>query len=108
MIVSVGFPQIANQMGWYTAEMGRQPWIVYGLLRTSDGLSKVVSAGQVLASIIMFAIIYIILFAMFIFLLDRKIKHGPEEIGEEDEGQVREKFVEAISSSSHPTTSTES
>lgn len=80
MVLSVLFPQIANQAGWYTAEMGRQPWIVYNLLRTSEGLSKVVSAGQVLGSIIMFAAIYTLLFVLFIFLLDRKIKHGPEEV----------------------------
>ncbi len=80
MIISVTFPQIANQAGWYTTEMGRQPWIVYNLLRTSEGLSKVVSAGQVLGSIIMFAVLYVFLFGLFIFLLDRKIKHGPGDI----------------------------
>ena len=79
-MISALFPQLANQAGWYTAEMGRQPWIVYNLLRTSEGLSKVVSAGQVLGSIIMFAAIYSLLFVLFIFLLDRKIKHGPEEV----------------------------
>jgi len=71
-------PQIANQLGWITAEVGRQPWIVYGLLRTSEGLSKAVKAHMVLTSLIMFTLIYTLLFALFIFLLDQKIKHGPE------------------------------
>ncbi len=78
-ILSVLFPQIANQAGWFSAEMGRQPWIVYGLLRTSDALSQVVSAGQVLGSIIMFFVLYVSLFALFIYLLNHKIQHGPEE-----------------------------
>ncbi len=78
LVFSVLLPQIANQVGWITAEVGRQPWIVYGLLRTSEGLSKAVSAGQVWFSLILFTAIYTLLFILFIFLLDRKIKHGPE------------------------------
>ena len=74
---SVLLPQIANQVGWFTAEMGRQPWVVYGLLRTSDALSKSVTANQVLSSLIMFFIIYLVLFSLFIYLLNKKIKQGP-------------------------------
>jgi cytochrome bd ubiquinol oxidase subunit I len=77
LVFSVLLPQIANQFGWYAAEMGRQPWVVYGLLRTSDALSKAVEANQVLFSLIMFIIIYLFLFLLFIYLLDRKIKSGP-------------------------------
>lgn len=80
MIISVLFPHIANQAGWISAEMGRQPWVVWKLLRTSEGVSTVINAGQVFGSITMFVAIYMLLFALFIFLLDRKIKHGPEEI----------------------------
>lgn len=83
MVLSVIFPQIANQTGWYCAESGRYPWIVYGLLRISEGLSKSVTANQILASIIMFSVIYLILFFLFLYLLNEKIKHGPEE-GETD------------------------
>jgi cytochrome d ubiquinol oxidase subunit I len=82
LILSVLGPQIANQMGWFSAEVGRQPWIVYGLMRTSDGLSKTVTFGQTLFSLILFTLIYLLLFVLFIFLLDQKIKHGPE--GSED------------------------
>ena len=78
-IFSVLGPQIANQLGWLAAEVGRQPWIVYGLLRTSEGLSKSVSGGEVLFSLILFTIVYLLLFALFLFLLDQKIKKGPEE-----------------------------
>lgn len=87
MIFAVSFPMIALQAGWYSAEMGRQPWIVYNLLRTSDGVSKGISPSHVIGSITMFVFIYIILFALFIFLLDRKIKHGPDEPGD-DEAEV--------------------
>lgn len=77
-LFSVLGPQIANQVGWITAEVGRQPWIVYGLLRTSEGLSKTVSANMVVTSLIMFSVVYLFLFILFIFLLDQKIKHGPD------------------------------
>ena len=79
-VFSVLLPQIANQIGWITAEVGRQPWIVYGLLRTSEGLSKAVEAGQVWFSLILFTLIYIGLFILFIYLLNEKIKHGPEDV----------------------------
>lgn len=78
-VFSVFFPQIANQAGWFTAEMGRQPWVVYEILRTSDGLSKAVKAGQVLYSLILFSIVYLLLFMVFIYTLHRKIKHGPRD-----------------------------
>ena len=79
LVVSVLGPQIANQAGWWAAEVGRQPWIVYKLLRTSQGLSAVVHANQIVASMIMFMLVYLLLFAAFIFLLNEKIKHGPDE-----------------------------
>jgi cytochrome d ubiquinol oxidase subunit I len=79
-VFSVFLPQIANQVGWITAEVGRQPWIVYGLLRTSEALSKAVEAGQVWFSLILFTLIYIGLFILFIYLLNEKIQHGPEDV----------------------------
>ena len=69
----------ANQLGWVAAEVGRQPWVVYGILRTPEGLSKAVSAGEVLGSIVMFAVIYLLLFAVWVLVLDDKIRHGPDE-----------------------------
>ena len=82
--LSVLLPQIANQVGWYSAEVGRQPWVVYGLLRTSDGLSKAVNADQVWFSLILFSLVYTLLFVLFLYLLNKKIQHGPEGGGEAD------------------------
>jgi len=77
LVFSVLLPQIANQLGWATAEIGRQPWIVYELMRTADAVSETVSAGNVLFSLILFTLIYVALFVVFIVLLDQKVKHGP-------------------------------
>jgi cytochrome d ubiquinol oxidase subunit I len=70
---------LANQLGWFAAEVGRQPWLVYGLMRTSDGLSAVVPAEVVLTSLILFTLIYLLLFAVFVYLLNDKIQHGPDD-----------------------------
>lgn len=78
LVFAVLGPQIANQAGWFTAEMGRQPWIVYGLLRTSEGLSAVVKAEAVVTSLILFTLIYLLLLAVFVYLLNDKIQHGPD------------------------------
>ncbi len=89
---AVLLPQIANQAGWFAAEMGRQPWVVYGLLRTGDALSRNVRAEQVLFSLILFAVVYSVLFLLFLYLLNRKIQHGPvkeENLQEESEAYSR-------------------
>ncbi len=77
-VLSVLGPQIANQLGWIVAEVGRQPWIVYNFLRTSDAVSPNLPAGQVWASLVLFGIVYTILFALFIVVLNHKIQQGPE------------------------------
>ncbi|MFW5756142.1 MAG: cytochrome ubiquinol oxidase subunit I [Tangfeifania sp.] len=77
LVFAVFLPQISNQLGWFAAEMGRQPWVVYGHLRTADALSESVEASSVLFSLIFFALIYALLFTLFIYLLDKKIKKGP-------------------------------
>ena len=79
LVFSVLGPQIANQLGWFAAEVGRQPWIVYHLMRTPAGLSAVVKANVVLTSLILFTFIYFLLFAVFIYLLNDKIQHGPDD-----------------------------
>ena len=80
LVWSLPLPWLANQLGWITAEVGRQPWIVYGLLKTRDAYSMTVSAGEVLFSIIMFGLIYLLLGALYIYLLVRNVKRGPEPI----------------------------
>lgn len=73
---SVLLPQAANQLGWFSAEVGRQPYIVYNLMKTSDALSKTVHPGEILTSLILFGLIYLLLFILFIYLLNDKIQHG--------------------------------
>jgi len=72
-------PYISNQLGWMAAEVGRQPWIVYGLLRTSDAYSRGVPGEQVAASIGIFVLIYLLLTAVWIYVMNDKIQHGPDE-----------------------------
>jgi cytochrome d ubiquinol oxidase subunit I len=79
LVSSAIFPQIANQAGWVTAEVGRYPWIVQNHLRISEGLSKSVVASQILGSIIMFSVLYIFLFVLFVYLMKQKFDHGPED-----------------------------
>jgi cytochrome d ubiquinol oxidase subunit I len=71
------FPYIANTAGWVTAELGRQPWLVHGLLHTRDGVSANVSAGNALFSLLGFMGLYSALSALFLLLVVRKIQKGP-------------------------------
>lgn len=82
LITSVVFPHIANQTGWATAEIGRQPWVVYKLLRTTQGVSPSIIPAYVIGSLIMFVVIYSLLFALFLYLLNKKIQDGPTETAE--------------------------
>ncbi|GLR18608.1 cytochrome ubiquinol oxidase subunit I [Portibacter lacus] len=72
------FPYIANITGWYVAELGRQPWLVYGLLRTSDGVSPTVSSGNTLFTLIGFVGLYILLGLLFLVLVGKTIHQGPK------------------------------
>jgi len=77
LLLSLPFPYIANTAGWITAEIGRQPWLVYGLMRTSDGYSKLVSAGNGLFTLLGFMGMYTVLGILFLFLVRREIENGP-------------------------------
>ena len=99
-VFSVLLPQLANQFGWFAAEMGRQPWVVYGLLRTSDALSVVVTANQVLFSLIMFTLLYALLFVLFIYLLNKKIQAGPYDLHKTEHRPEQEAIAEVIDSQS--------
>jgi cytochrome d ubiquinol oxidase subunit I len=72
------FPYIATTAGWITAEVGRQPWLIYGLMRTADGPSPRVSAGNGLFTLIGFMGMYALLAILFLFLIYREIERGPE------------------------------
>ncbi|MBP1710426.1 MAG: cydA [Deltaproteobacteria bacterium] len=73
----IPLPHLAHETGWITAEVGRQPWIIYGLMKTATASSVVVSAGQLIFSLVMFTLVYSLLFVMFVLLLVRIIKQGP-------------------------------
>ena len=81
LVFSIPLPIAACQFGWVAAEVGRQPWIVYGELRTAEAASVTVSSGEIMFSIILFSIIYGLLGTVYVYLLARKIKHGPEPAG---------------------------
>jgi cytochrome d ubiquinol oxidase subunit I len=78
LMLAFPFPYIANTLGWMTAELGRQPWLVYGLFLTRDGHSRVVSSGTTIFTLIGFVGLYFVLGLLFLFLVGREIDHGPE------------------------------
>ena len=84
LMLAMPFPFIANTAGWITAEVGRQPWLIYGLMRTRAGFSPLVSAGSVWFTLLGFFGMYALLAVLFLFLVYREIEHGPT--GEFDEG----------------------
>jgi cytochrome d ubiquinol oxidase subunit I len=77
LLVAFPFPYIANTAGWMTAELGRQPWLVYGLLRTAQGASPTVHGGTALFTLLGFCGLYTVLGLLFVFLVGREISHGP-------------------------------
>jgi cytochrome d ubiquinol oxidase subunit I len=84
LLLALPFPYIANTAGWMTAELGRQPWLVYGLMRTAEGYSKTVSAGNVMFTLLGFLGMYTVLGILFLFLVQREIDRGP--VGEVSSG----------------------
>jgi cytochrome d ubiquinol oxidase subunit I len=79
LMLAFPFPYIANTLGWMTAELGRQPWLIYGLFHTHDGYSKVVSNGDAIFTLIGFTGLYFVLGLLFLGLTGREIGKGPEE-----------------------------
>jgi len=77
LMLMLPFPYIANTAGWMTAEIGRQPWLIYGLLRTSQGYSHLVTAGNGMFTLLGFMGMYTLLAILFLFLVQREIAHGP-------------------------------
>jgi len=80
LMLAAPFPFIANTAGWMTAELGRQPWLVYGLMRTEKGFSTVVSAGNSLFTLLGFMGLYMVLGILFLFLIWREIEQGPSGV----------------------------
>jgi cytochrome d ubiquinol oxidase subunit I len=84
LMLMVPAPYIANTAGWITAEIGRQPWVVYGLMRTAGGFSPTVSAGNGLFTLLGFLGMYTLLSILFIFLIVRELEHGPDPLAATD------------------------
>ena len=91
LMLAFPFPYIANTLGWMTAELGRQPWLVYGLFHTRDGYSKLVSNGDTIFTLIGFCGLYFVIGLLFLALVGREINHGPE--GEKSSGPGSEPAV---------------
>lgn len=87
-VISIALTELATMAGWWTAEFGRQPWVVWNLLRTVDGVSPILTGQQVFFSLGTFIVLYIILFILFIYLLNGKIQQGPEELSTVEEAPV--------------------
>ena len=90
LMLATPFPFIANTAGWLTAELGRQPWLAYGLFRTSDGVSPMVSSGSVFFTLIGFMGMYLIMGLLYVLLMAREVAHGPEaeaDLGSEGEAE---------------------
>ncbi len=79
LMLAFPFPYIANTAGWMTAELGRQPWLVYALMRTPDGTSTMVSAGNTLFTLLGFAGMYFVVGVLFLFLIAKTINQGPAQ-----------------------------
>jgi len=77
LLWAVPLPYLANELGWISAEVGRQPWAVYKVLRTSDAVSAVVPAGNILFSLIMFTLIYALIGAAGLSIILRAVRRGP-------------------------------
>ncbi len=82
LVVMVVFAETTITAGWWTAEIGRQPWVVWNVLKTTDGVSPSLTTGQVAASLAMFVVLYTLLLVLFLFLLNARIQKGPESLEE--------------------------
>jgi cytochrome bd ubiquinol oxidase subunit I len=79
LVYAIPLPYLANQLGWIVSEVGRQPWIVYGVMRTSDAVSKAIALPQVIGSLVGFVLLYSLLGFVDIYLLVKFARKGPEE-----------------------------
>ncbi len=87
-VFSVLAAYAANESGWVAAEVGRQPWVVYGLLRTKDAVSHSVPGEHIIASMIMFGIVYSFLFAVWVYVMNHRIQVGPQGMDETREETI--------------------
>jgi cytochrome d ubiquinol oxidase subunit I len=88
LVITVFLGEATITAGWWTAEIGRQPWVVYNVLETVDGVSPVLTAVDVVISLAMFIVLYSLLLGLFLYLLNRKIHDGPEELEDVETAEV--------------------
>jgi cytochrome d ubiquinol oxidase subunit I len=91
LMLSIPFPYIATTAGWMTAELGRQPWLIYGVMRTINGASPNVSAGNGLFSLLGFMGMYMVLGILFLFMVAREVGHGPESAAQQVDAHLPKK-----------------
>jgi cytochrome d ubiquinol oxidase subunit I len=97
LVLTIGLTELATLSGWWTTEFGRQPWIVFNVLRTDAANSATVSVTDVLFSLGTFVVLYAILLTLFIYLLNRRIRQGPEPLEEPvPEGNLPDSFREVF------------
>ena len=96
-VAAVVGPYLANQAGWVACEVGRQPWVVYGLMRTADGVSRSVGVEPVVTSIVLFGLIYLALFSVWVFVLNEKIQHGPDDVAALPQGAASTRARDLLS-----------
>ena len=82
LLICIPLAELAINMGWMAAEVGRQPWVVQGLMRTSDGVSPLVSTGQIWTTLGLFGLIYLVLFVAWLRIFVGIIRKGPEDVAE--------------------------
>lgn len=79
--LAAGLPYLANTTGWMLTELGRQPWVVFGLMKTEDAFSPGISPGMVLTSLIGFTLVYAALIAADVYLMSKYARKGPQPEG---------------------------
>jgi cytochrome d ubiquinol oxidase subunit I len=77
IFLSFPLPFIAILTGWYTAEVGRQPWVVYGLLRTADAMTPFLTSAAAMTSLILFGAVYVLIFSFGTYYIHRLLRSGP-------------------------------
>jgi cytochrome d ubiquinol oxidase subunit I len=96
LVFTVPLTEVATIAGWWTAEVGRQPWVVWNVMRTADADSPVLTGPEVLFTLVTFAVLYLILLALFLFLLDRMIRQGPSPATEAAPAELPDTFREVF------------
>jgi cytochrome bd ubiquinol oxidase subunit I len=99
LMLPAGF--IAVLAGWTTTEVGRQPWVVYGHMRTAEGLSPSISGGEVMASLLIYIVVYLVVFGAGLWFLMRLVKKGPQPAPEPREPELDERPARPLSAASH-------